>query len=106
MRVHFPVLGSQISVFKTAERKSPSGLVISPPPGSLYGVAVLVPAPTHNVPSPPPVAFCCRRLWGIDSVNRQAGLAAVRSITSAVSVGGKLPPRISTLPGSYMTQDP
>ena len=67
------------------------------------------------MPSGSSVVLSWRRGSAIGATYRHAGFAAPRSMTSTVAVGisdGGLaalrgfPPAMSTLPGSYMTEEP
>src|SRR5262245_38585530 len=75
----------------------------------------LVPPVARTVPSGSSVALSWRRATDIGATSRHDGVAAVRSITSVLALGTRegglkfsrgLPPTISTLPGSYMTEEP
>src|SRR5688572_21756431 len=73
---------------------------------ALLNPAPLVPPVTSTLPFGRIVAFWCRRAIAMDATDRHDGEAALRSMTSAVLVGGSPPPAIRTLPASYMTDDP
>src|SRR5437763_12553624 len=88
--VHKPVAGFQSSAAWTA------------PVGSLKP-GLLVPPVTNTSPVGRSVAFICRRGNAIEPVNLHVGVDSLRSMTSAVFVGGLPPPTYRILPGSYMT---
>src|SRR5207247_3235113 len=93
--VHVSVAGSHISAARTALAR-----VSSSNPGPV------VPPVTSTLPSGNKVAFRCRRGKAMDATNRHVGLGALRSITSAVLVGGSWPPMTMILPSAYITDDP
>src|SRR6185436_3897672 len=101
-RVHASVTGSHSSAFRTAPVESSNP-------------AALLPPVTRTLPSGRSVAVCCRRAKDIEGTMRQAGLGRERSMTSALALGRTegvmlgligLPPTISTLPLSYITEEP
>ena len=92
MVVQFSVAGSHISAANT-------GVLVLLNPGPL------VPPVTSTFPSGRSVALSCRRAKAIEATERQAGVDAFRSMTSAVLVGGSPPPMTKTLPSSYITDD-
>ena len=91
--VQLSVAGSHISAANT-------GVAVLLNPGPL------VPPVTSTLPSGSSVALRWRRANAMDPTSRQAGVAAFRSITSAALVGGSTPPITSTLPSSYITEEP
>src|SRR5438270_12503329 len=91
--VNCPVAGSHISVGRTGD------VDVSKPPA-------LLPPTIRTFPSGRITALCCRRGKCMLPVNFQAGVAAFKSIVSAVAVGGSDPPTMATLPGEYITAGP
>ena len=67
--------------------------------------AAVVPPIARTVPSARIVRFIRRRAKAIGATSRQAGLAAVMSMTAARLIAGSPPPTRRILPGAYMTAD-
>ncbi len=74
-------------------------------------VALLCPGPdvppvASTVPSGNSVLLTWRRGMFMDATERHDGVAAFRSMTSAVAVGGSAPPATRILPSAYMAAVP
>src|ERR1051326_4984377 len=91
--VNWPVAGSHISVGNTGELDVSNPLALLPPTIKTF-------------PSGRMTALCCLRGKCMLLVNFHAGVVALRSIVSAVAVGGSAPPNTATLPGEYITAGP
>ena len=91
--VNAPVAGFHISVGSTGVEELSKPLPLLPPTMSTF-------------PSGRMTALCWRRAKCIAPVNFQAGVAAFRSMISAVAVGGSAPPTTRTLPESYIRAGP
>src|SRR5688572_9010747 len=91
--VHASVDGSHISAANT-------GVPALLKPGPL------VPPVARTLPSGRIAELSCRRGNCIEETWRQTGLDWLRSMTSAVAVGGSLPPATRIRPGPYITDEP
>src|SRR3954463_11075305 len=98
------VAGSHISAYSTA-------------PAGLSNPGRLLPPVTSTFPSGRSVVLSCRRPIDIGATERQEGVAAFRSITSAEALGRIVgvalgsgsrgfPPTMSTLPSAYIAHQP
>src|SRR3954468_6423010 len=86
-------------------------------PAGLSNPGKLLPPVTSTLPSGRSVALSCRRPTDIGATERQDGVGALRSMTSAVALGRMVgvalgsgsrgfPPTRRTLPSAYITDEP